>query len=333
MNVQPMKALRFILVPTIAFFFACGEPAAIDYKNKETVNQLLQEDPENAEALHARAKLYISENKADSAFYDVQLAIKLDSSKADYFITLADLYLIRNQTRSTRQMLEKAISIDPDSKEGHMKLAELYLYVEMRQEAINEVNEVLKREKTNPKAYYLKGIIYKEGGDTALALSSFLTTTEQDPNYLLAYEQLGLLFAATGNPKAISYFETAIRLDPKNALTRYNLGMFYQETGNYDAAIEVYNAISKIDPSFSNAPYNIGFIEIEYRKNPSKALPYFEQAEKANPLYAAAIYMQGVCYESMGKKPQAIELFRKSLTVSPGFELARDGLKRLGASL
>jgi tetratricopeptide (TPR) repeat protein len=51
----------------------------------------------------------------------------------------------------------------------------------MRQEAINEINEVLKLEKSNPKAYYLKGVIYKESGDTSLAVSSFMTAIEQDP--------------------------------------------------------------------------------------------------------------------------------------------------------
>jgi tetratricopeptide (TPR) repeat protein len=311
---------------------SCGSEAPADYSNRASIQVALLADPENAEALHARAKLFLRESKPDSALLDMLDVLDIDSSRAEYFITIGDVYLVKNQTRYTRQALEKAIKLEPDSKTAHMKLAELYLYVEMRQEAINEINEVLKRDKNNPKAYYLKGIIYKESGDTSLAVSSFLTTTEQDPKYLLAFEQLGLIFASSNNPRAINFYETAIKLDPKNSLTRYNLGMFYQENGAPDKAVEVYKSLLAIDPKFSNAHYNLGFIEIEFRNNPAAALPHFIEAEKSNPSFGAAIYMQGVCHEQMGKKAEAVTAFKRCLKINPQFELATDGLKRLGAS-
>lgn len=327
------SAIVFSTVLIVIFGLAsCGTDAPVDYTTKESIQAALLADPENAEALHARAKMYIRESKADSALLDMLDVLDIDSSKAEYFITIGDVYLIKNQTRYTRQALEKAIKLNPDSKDAHMKLAELYLYVEMRQEAINEINEVLKRDKNNPKAYYLKGIIYKESGDTSLAISSFLTTTEQDPKYLLAFEQLGLIFAASKNPRAINFYETAIRLDPKNSLTRYNLAMFYQENGAPDKAVEVYKALLAIDPRFSNAHYNLGYIAIEFKKNPAEALPNFVEAEKSNPSFGAAIYMQGVCHEQLGKKADAIAAFKRCLKINPQFELASDGLKRLGAS-
>jgi len=331
---QQIKTTIKIFLSTLIFiaFASCGGDAPADYSTKEQVRAALISNPNNPEALHARAKMFIKESKVDSALIDMLDALDQDSSKSEYFVTLGDLYLIKNQTRYTRQALEKAIKLEPDSKDAHMKLAELFLYVEMRQDAINEINEVLKRDKNNPKAYYLKGILYKESGDTSLAISSFLTTTEQDPNYLLAFEQLGLIFANNGNPRAINFYETAIKLDPKNSLTRYNLGMFYQENGAPDKAAEVYKALLAIDPKFSNAYYNLGFIEIEFNKNAKAAIPYFVDAEKSNPNFAAAIYMQGLCFEKLGSNQEAIKNFQRCLKINPEFELASDGLKRLGAS-
>ncbi len=315
-----------------ALVFACSQPEVADLSSRETIEKLLSENPLNAEALHARAKLHIKESNADSALIDAIHAVEQDSTKSEYFITLADIYLIKNQTRYTRQALEKAIVLNPDSKEAHMKLAELFLYVEMRQEAINEINEVLKRDKNNPKAYYLKGIIYKESGDTSLAISSFLTTVEQDPNYLLAFEQLGLVFAESGNPRAIDFYETAIKLDPKNSLTRYNLGMYYQSNNLPDEAIQVFKELIQIDPSFANAHYNLGYLAIEESNDYSAALEHFKSAEIANPSYAAAVYMQGVCYEKTGRRDDAIGLYKKSVQIDPRFNLAKDGLIRLGAA-
>ncbi len=312
--------------------FSCTQPEISDLSSREAVEKILVDQPLNAEALHARAKLFIKESKSDSALIDAIHAIEQDSSKAEYYLTLGDIYLIKNQTRFTRQALEKAIQLNPDSKDAHMKLAELFLYVEMRQEAINEINEVLKRDKTNPKAYYLKGIIYKESGDTSLAISSFLTTVEQDPNYLLAFEQLGLVFAASGNPRAVNFYETAIKLDPKNSLTRYNLGMYYQDNNQAEKAVEVFKELIQLDPAFANAHYNLGYLAIEESGDYSSALEHFKSAEIANPNYAAAVYMQGVCYENTGKKDEAISLYKKSIQIDPRFSLARNGLIRLGAA-
>ncbi|MEX1188754.1 MAG: tetratricopeptide repeat protein [Bacteroidia bacterium] len=322
----------FSIFGFILHLYSCTEPSVTDLNSREAVEKLLESDPLNPEALHARAKLHIRNSESDSALIDAIHAIEQDSSKSEYFITLGDIYLIKNQTRFTRQALEKAIKLSPDSKNAHMKLAELFLYVEMRQEAINEINEVLKRDKTNPKAYYLKGIIYKESGDTALAISSFLTTVEQDPNYLLAYEQLGLVFSASGNPRAINFYETAIKLDPKNSLTRYNLGMYYQDNGNPEKAVEVFKELVKLDPAFANAHYNLGYLAIEEDKDYASAIEHFKSAEIANPSYAAAVYMQGVCFEKMNKQSEAVKLYQKSIQIDPRFSLGREGLIRLGAA-
>jgi tetratricopeptide (TPR) repeat protein len=320
-----------LVVPVLALFISsCGGNGPEDLTTPEGIAAALAADSTNPEALHARAKLYITKNRPDSALMDMRKAILRDSSVSAYFVTLGDAYLMVNQTRYTRQALERAIRLQKDNKDAHMKLAELFLYVEMRQEAINEINEVLKLERTNPKAYYLKGMIYKESGDTSLAVSSFMTTIEQDPKNVLAFEQIGLIYASAGNPRAVDYYQGALRLDPKNSLTRYNLGMFYQESGQIDKAVETYQELVSLDKSFANGFYNLGFIYFEYQKDAAKALPLFEQAASANGNYPAAIYMQGICKEKLGKKMEAVDAFNKTLSLDPRFEPAKEGLARLG---
>lgn len=312
-------------------FSSCGDKPVYDLTTPAGIAAALAEDSTNPEALHARARMYITRNRPDSALTDMLKAIARDSSVSGYFVTLGDAYLMVNQTRYTRQALERAIRLDPENKDAHMKLAELFLYVEMRQEAINEVNEVLKLDRNNPKGYYLKGIIYKESGDTSLAVSSFMTTIEQDPKYVLAYEQIGLIYAGAGNPRAVDYYQSALRLDPKNSLTRYNLGMFYQETGQLDKAMETYQELVELDKSFPNGYYNMGFILFEYKKDIKAALPMFEKAASAGGKYPAAVYMIGVCQEKMGNKEQAIANYRQVLMLDSRLESAREGLTRLGA--
>jgi tetratricopeptide (TPR) repeat protein len=221
------------------------------------------------------------------------------------------------------------VSLNSEMVEPHMKLAELYLYVQMRQEAINELNEVLKRNVNNPKAYYLKGMIYKESGDTALAISSFLTTTEQDKNYALAYEQLGLIYAYRGDKRCVDFYQNALRINPSNSLTRYNLGYFYQLQADTSNALKEFREITRLDPRFPYAPYNIGFIIFEMQGNPKAALPYFLQAISAKPDYYEAVYMSGLCNEKMGNSDLAKRDYEQALKINPNYELAQTAMARL----
>ena len=54
----------------------------------------------------------------------------------------------------------------------------------------------LKIDETIAKGYFLKGMCYKESGDTTRAISSFQTACEQDNQYYDAYVETGRLFAA-----------------------------------------------------------------------------------------------------------------------------------------
>jgi tetratricopeptide (TPR) repeat protein len=327
-----MAIFRFSFFVCLSLFLvACGDDP-IDLSTISGMNRALEANPSDTTARYARARFYLQNGKADSALIDMQTLIKVDSSRTDYFLTLGDIYLVTNRTRYTKQALQKAISLDKSNQEAHMKLAELYLYVEMRQDALNELNEVLRINKNNPKGYYLKGIIYKEGGDTALAISSFLTTTEQDPNYALAYEQLGLIYAAKHDPRCIDFYNNVLKINPSSTQTRYNIGYFYQTHGDLEKAKEVYKEISVKDPKFANAPYNIGFILFEYENKPAEALPYFLQAISINPNYTEAIYMSGLCNEKTGNKELAIKDYQDALKRNPQFDLAIEGLKRLGVN-
>jgi tetratricopeptide (TPR) repeat protein len=154
-----MSTLRTLSIFLFLLVLAsCGD-APVDLTSIGGMNQALENNPADTAARYARAKYYLQNGKADSAMADMQELIKIDSSRSNYFLTLGDIYLVTNRTRYTKQALEKAISLDKTNQEAHMKLAELFLYVEMRQDALNELNEVLRINKNNPKYSKVSQII------------------------------------------------------------------------------------------------------------------------------------------------------------------------------
>jgi tetratricopeptide (TPR) repeat protein len=89
----------------------------------------------------------------------------------------------------------------------------------------------------------MKGSIYKESGDTARAISSLVTATEQDNAFEDAFYDLGIIYAARKNPLAMEYYNSALRINPTNANILYARAKLLQDLGKIDEAIVEYESM------------------------------------------------------------------------------------------
>jgi tetratricopeptide (TPR) repeat protein len=294
------------------------------------LNKKILADPNNPDLYHQRAKYEFERQKdVQAALADMGRALKIDSTRAPYFITLSDLYFTVNKSGNAKAALEKALEVDPKNTEAMMKLAELYLYVKKYQKSIDYINMALKVDQYNAKGYFMKGMNYKEIGDTAKAISSMETAVEQDPQYYAAYLQLGILYAAKKDPLAESYYNNALRVDPRSTEAMYNKGKFYQDMQNWNAAIATYNDLLKIDPNYKYASFNLGVIHLVNLKVYEEALKYFNNAIAADSEYKEAYYGRGTCYQAMGDVKRAAADYQQALVIDPQYEPARIALKSL----
>ena len=295
----------------------------------EKINSQLKLNPSDTKLLYQRAQIFLNAGDYNSAINDIEAVIQKDSSQANYYLTAADAYFFVGKTSKTKYYLERCSVLFPDSTEGLMKLAELYLYVKQHNKSIEIINRVLKINKFFAKAYFMKGMNFKEMGDTAKAISSFQTCVEQDQEYYNAYIQLGLIFAAQKNPLAIQFYNNALNLQPKSEEAHYNMGMFFLETGQYNKAIEKFTSLVQINPSNREAIFNLGFIHFEYLKVYEQAIKYFDQAVNADPQFARGYCYRGMSYESMGNKSKAKENYSTALKLLPDYDLAAEGMNRV----
>jgi tetratricopeptide (TPR) repeat protein len=324
----------FIYVIAIAcsvFFFSCGPTAPAKPKSLlDSLNMVLKEDSVNAPALHQRAKLYLTQKKYPEALKDMVRALDIDSTKAPYFVTMADLYLIMNKSGKAKAALEKTISIEPNNTEAIVKLAELYIYVEDYQKALDYSNMALKVDMRMARGYFTKGMAYLYIGDTARARDNFLTTVEQDPDYLVAYENLGRISAVHNDPLTEVFFKNALNINPSDVNVRYLLGEYYQKNERFDDAMREYTNIVQIMPTNRSAHYNMGYINFVYKLDYNQGIKHFTDAIGSDPKYTEAFYMRGLCYEKLGNIPAAEGDFKMALQFNPAFDKATAGLKRIG---
>ncbi len=293
------------------------------------LNEQIAADPHNADALHARAKYYLSIKDYPDSYTDLMQVLNIDSSKAAYYMTLSDVYFYTNKTGASKRALEKAVSLDEKNIDALLKLAELYLYVSKNDKSLEYINKALKIDQYNAKAYFMKGMNYKDLKDTARAISSMQTAVEQDQSYYHAYMQLGILNAARKNPITVEYYKNAIRIQPNSTEAWYAIGKFYQDTGDWENAITAYNALIAANPNNKFACYNLGVIYLVNLKKYKQALEHFTEAVKIDSNYVEAYYGKGVTYHALGDEKQAAESYQQCLRINPDYKPAQQDLKQL----
>lgn len=340
-----MKLFSIILSVTSLFLFSCGnsgKDAELEKKIEvdstlsklnspelKAVNKELLADPNNPELYFKRGKIYFNNHDLEAAKNDALRAIKLDSLKSDYFILLSDAYFTANETRMAKESLERCLKNNPTSIEANLKLAELYFYVKKYQEAINYANSALKINENTSKAYFIKGMCYKESGDTAIAISSFQTAVEQDNTIIDGYLELGILLTKKKSALALEYLNSALKVDPANEDVMYNIAYYLQSKGDYKAAIDTYKKLLAKNINYREAHYNLGAIEVSTTKNYKEAIKHFTNAINADANYADAFFARGVCYEELKDKTNAAADYQMALQVEPNHHFAIENLNKL----
>lgn len=296
----------------------------------EKLTSLIKENPKGADLYYYRASLNIKNGNASSALTDMLEAVKIDSSKAEYYLLLGDVYFSKLFITQAVSSFEKCIALDPKNISAELKLSELFLYIKKYQDCIDHADNALRIDKTNPKAYFLKGFMFKETGDTARAISSFQTAIEQNPGYYDAYMQLGNLMSLKKNSLALNYYDHALQVKKDNPEALYGKAMYFQESDSIDAAEKIYQKILETTPDYKDALFNLGYISLIYKLDYKDAAQYFNAVCRLDSGDVRAFYNRGLSYEQMNKKDIAEADYRLVLRKSPDYELAKEGLKRLG---
>lgn len=295
----------------------------------QLMNEKIKADPNNAILYYERAKLHIDETSVEDALNDLERAMKLDSTNSNFYLLKGDILFLQKETIEAKKLLDKSIALDKDNIDAHLKLAEMYFYSEKYQESINSINEALRVDMYNAKAYFQKGMTYKYFGDTAKAVSSFQTAVEQDAEYYDAHLQLGVIYASINDPLAESYYNNALQIRPTSTEAIYNKSLFLQNVERYDLAYKGYRLLLKIEPSYYEAYYNMGYLKFTVEQDIDSALYYFNQVITINQVYYPAYYNIGLCHEQKGDFQKARINYQATLRLRPDYDLAALGLSRL----
>ncbi len=171
------------------------------------------------------------------------------------------------------------------------------------------------RKKNDAQGFYTMASLYARMGDATQEAYFYKRAISQDTTLSEAYNNLGLLDAANGNPaEALTLLKKATELAPGNFMYQYNLGYLYLQTRQPDSAIEPLRRVVAITPQNLYAINNLGMAYLNTGQLDS-AIAVFTLAIQTDSTFANGYYNLAITYQQLGMTDAAIAAFKRELSL------------------
>lgn len=234
-----------------------------DYDNAIAYyNKYIQIHPHNA-VLHSNlANLYFMKGDTDLAVSHYQSAISINP-KADWTSIVAQTlgYIQQNVIKNTDCAVANyqiANALTPKELDIYISLGSAFYDNEDYNNALIIYRRALELDPNNSKIHCNLGYLYWGMGDLDEAIKEYRLSIKFDPYYDIAHNNLGVIYLddLVQLQNAIDCFNTAVDCNPNYALAYYNLGRCYALKGEkieaakyFQQAMDVNNITNEIDPA------------------------------------------------------------------------------------
>ena len=321
-----MKLLFGFILILFVFAISCQNKGAEPLNSNLSLDSLLLKYPDSVNILVKHGELALTNFKYDIAIADAAKAFRLDSSRLDTRMLYADAICnnpaIQNADITKAQFhYQKLIKKEPKNIRALVGMAMTYT---LRQDFDNSFKYINRALKINPRyrnAYVLKGSNYRMLGNTKLAISSYETAVQQDPNFYGGYLMLGALYQYEKDPICIQYYTTATQLQPNNPDCLYALAYAKEIFGQENDAKMIYRKMIRIDSTYYEAYFQLGYIKQFTDIDLDSALYFYNAALDIEPRHIESNHNIGLIYEDKKDISKALLSYAKVLKYNPEFKL------------
>ncbi len=284
------------------------------------LDEVLQKNPADRDALLARGKLSLSKQEAQEAIKDLEAVLKVQPDSAGVLKLLALAYAANSELEKAKSRMNKSLSLNSGDVGGWFGLTRILMANEEYGAALDAVNQLLK---LSPR--HLEGLLakvdiqskqldWKGAEQTAAVIKSFY------PDQAVGYYRLGQLYQAQGKEsEANSEFEGALERSKDSSEPLTELFRIYKNfiiQGDADTAIKAINKILETSPELAAAYALLGEV-YAFNNEFKKAEKSFLTAIEYNPRHADAYMDLANLYLAQENREATIRTYRQALSVMP----------------
>jgi tetratricopeptide (TPR) repeat protein len=287
------------------------------------ISELLSKDPNNVKLLAQQADIMFKMQQGDEGLSVISKAFRLDSTNLEVRRVHAGYMMGQLKVLAARDDYAFIIEKNPGNADAYLGMARTYAVEDNYPKAFQFTDEALKRDAKLRDAYVLKGLMFQTQDKINLAISSYQTAVEIDPNFYSGYVALGTLHEKKNDPMAVEYYNTALSIDSNGIEALYGKALFHQNANEIEMAQENYRKLLQVDPDYFFAYYNQGYIKLVMEVQYDSAAYFFTKTVEIMPNYADAWYNLGLSEQARRKNREAIKAFKEALKIDPEMHKAK----------
>lgn len=159
--------------------------------------------------------------------------------QASYWEVLARLYLVKGDLAAAQAASEEALRLDGSRWLPHSYLAEVNLRLHRPEEALRELEQVMRQQPKQIPPYILAGDVFLREGKFDQAKRYYEAARRQDPDSILAQSGLARLWAEEGNnlDEALAMIQGLQQKQPDDPYLSDTLAWIYYRKGMFSEAL------------------------------------------------------------------------------------------------
>lgn len=216
----------------------------------EALEECIRRDPESAQAHYRLAQTYArsgdqqASRDAMQRFTELQQQAEaremrkrqIDILTSDINTTLADTEVpAGRRAEIAEELLEELLTLAPEDPDAWNLATMVHMAGDDHVAAQSAVNETLKRDPSDWRGLFLRGLLHYRAGDLPAAHSDLERSLESNPTAPGTYSLLGNVeMARKAVGEAVGYYRRAIALAPDSASLYLNIAAAYRQLGLVD---------------------------------------------------------------------------------------------------
>lgn len=325
------------------------------------VNEVVQDEPDNAEALLIRAGLRVRERKFEDAIGDVRTVLRKEPQNQRAMLLLARTHALANEPVLAKDAYRRLLALDPKSPDAPRELAileaadknydtaeellrqrltiepgdldtgarlvDLLAAQELWGEAETEARRIAERPDDVGIGDFQLGRLFRAQKKNAEAVEAFRKALKENPKWTMALEGLvGTLNDMGRREEAMTTLQEYVRANPGDMAARFLEGGVRARQGDTVGAEKIFNEIVSEKPNASLAWAALAGLSGE---DPDKRIEAYRRGLAANPGNAELGLLLGTEYEQAKRYDEAIAHYQELLAANPNIDVAINNLATL----
>lgn len=298
--------------------------------------QVLQRDPNHADALHFLGVIAYQRGHNDAALELLEQAIARKDRVASFHNNRGNVLKALGRLDESVASYHRALTLKPDHAEAHGNLGSVLHALGQLDPAAAAYQRALTLKPGSAEIHNNLGNTLQAQGKLDEAIASYARALTLKPLYVEAHVNLGNVLQAQGRLEdAAASYRRALELKPDYAPIHNNLGIVFLEQEALEEAATCFGRALALDPDYVEAHRHLGFVLKEQGKPEDARVAYARalalDPDDADARLGVAIAAIPVMPRSAAESVATPDIFSQSLTELTAWSQAHPG--KLGRSV